>query len=148
MFVRVFAVLLSVILLAGCGTTREVQVGRLEAIPSLETAALVPRADKSEDMDAHVGDALSAPGLVLTPPLPAGTRKSADVDLIVAYNDVWRWDVVMYLKSLTIRFYEGDSGALLATGRWENSALHGFQDAGEVTRELVDDMMSRLPAKP
>ncbi|MCB1956234.1 MAG: hypothetical protein KDG55_11200 [Rhodocyclaceae bacterium] len=146
MFLRVLLLLASVSLLVGCGTTREVRLGRVESVPSLHSAALVPREGNSNDMDEHLSAALEAHGMALKAPLRAGTRKAADVDLIVTYDDVWRWDVVMYLQSLTIRFYAGASGTLLATGRWENSALHGLQDAGAVTREVVDDMVTRLQA--
>lgn len=146
MTLRTLLATLALCLLAACATRQQVTVGKAAADAPLSSVALVAHGGKSEDMDVHIQDRLLAQGLDVLAPLPPATRRRAGVDLIVAYDDVWRWDAVMYLERLTIRFYEGSTGKLLATGQWQNSALHGLQDAGDVTRGLMDEMFASLPA--
>ena len=50
----------------------------------------------------------------------------------------------MYLKSITINVSDAASGNLLAMGRWDNSAFHGFQDAKQVTGDLMAEMFAKL----
>ena len=68
--------------------------------------------------------------------------------MIVSYTDQWRWDLVMYLRWVSIDMYDADSGNLLATARWENSVFHGFQDYKTVVKGLVDEMMAKIRARP
>ena len=132
--------------LVGCATTQEVTLAKSAPTKPIVTIAQVPKADNSEDMDAHLAAALLKEGMTLEARLPAGTRKSARVDAIVSYSDVWRWDVAMYLKSLSIQIHDAQSGLLLASGEWKESALHGFRDAGEVVRNLVHEVFAKLNA--
>ena len=113
----------------------------------IATVAMAPSEGNSADMDAAINAALVNQGLVAEPPLPAGTRKSADADMVVSYTDQWRWDLVMYLRWVNIEMYDSDSGNLLATARWENSAFHGFQDYKTVVKGLIDDMMAKIKAR-
>jgi hypothetical protein len=95
-------------------------------------------------MDTNIRSALMAQGVTPQAALPAGTRKNADVDALVSYTAVWRWDLVMYLRTLTINISDAATGNLLAMARWDNSAFHGFQDAKQVTSDLVADMFGKL----
>ncbi len=102
--------------------------------------------DNSPQMNGHLEAALQKDGITLKTTLPAGTRKSADVDAIVSYTDVWRWDLVMYLKGLNVRLYDAETGDLLVTGQWNDSAMHGFRDAKVVMAGVVDEMLAKLRA--
>ena len=133
-------------LMTGCATSQNVTLAQIAAPKPIATAALIPQEGNSVDMDANVRAALLAQGVAPQAALPAGTRKSADVDAIVSYSDVWRWDVVMYLRTLTIDIFDASSGNLLAMGRWDNSALHGFQDSKLVTSDLMSEMFAKLKA--
>lgn len=135
-----------VIVLTGCATSRNVTVGQLAPQKKIVTAAFIPQDGNSPEMDSHIQQQLTVHGVTTKLPLPAGTRQSNDVDVILSYSDNWRWDIVMYLNSLTINLFDGASGNLLATGRWDNSAFHGFQNPREVVKELLDDMFAKLPA--
>lgn len=140
------AVLLAVVISAmlGCATTQNVTLANLTPTKNIQSVALVAQDDNSADMDGHITKQLQVQGLNVKAPLPAGTRKSDDVDMIVAYADVWRWDVVMYLKTVNINFYDAKSGNMLVTGRWDNSAFHGFKNAGEVVKEVIAEMMAKI----
>ncbi|MBA4329339.1 MAG: hypothetical protein C0428_14005 [Polaromonas sp.] len=133
-------------LATGCATSQNVTVGQLAPARSISTAALVPQDGNSAAMDNNVRGALMAQGVTAQGNLPAGTRKSSNVDAIVSYTDVWRWDVAMYLRSMTINVFDATSGNLLAMGRWDNSAFHGFQDAGQVTKDLMTEVFSKIKA--
>ena len=132
--------------LTGCATSRNVTIGQVTPMKGIKTVALVPQEGNSPEMDSIVQQQLMTYGISQKLALPAATRQSKDVDLIVAYSDVWHWDMAMYLKSITINLFEGPTGNLIVTGRWDNSAFHGFQDPRDVVKELLDDMFAKLAA--
>jgi hypothetical protein len=137
-------ILALVVFLSGCATTRHVTFGQLGPQPKIKTAALIPQEGNSPEMDSYMQQQLLSYGITLKRPLPAGTRQSQDVDAIVAYSDVWSWDVLMYLNSLTITLFHGPTGNIIVTGRWDNSVFHGFQNPRDVIKELLDDIFSKL----
>jgi hypothetical protein len=144
----ILGILLLVAALAtGCATSQNVTLAQLNGARPLSTVAMIPSDGNSADMDEAIRSALLNQGLTPKPPLPAGTRKSSDVDLIVSYTDQWRWDLVMYLRWVSIDMYDAETGNLLATARWDNSAFHGFQDYKTVVKGLVDEMMVKIRAK-
>lgn len=130
--------------LTGCATSRNVTIGQITPIKAINTAALVSQEGNSPEMNSIVQEQLMLYGISPKLALPDGTRQSKDVDLIVAYSDVWHWDIAMYLRSISINFFEGPTGNLIATGRWDNSLFHGFQDPRDVVKELLDDMFAKL----
>lgn len=97
-------------------------------------------------MDTNLQAALMAQGITPKPSMPASTRKSTEVDAIVTYTDVWRWDLIMYLKSITVNVSDAASGNLLAMERWDSSAFHGFQDGKQVTSNLMTEIFSKFKA--
>lgn len=141
-----FALLVTI--LSGCATSQNVTLGQIGDHKKLSTAALVQNKGNSNDMDSEIKEQLLSYGISSKLALPAGTRQSKDVDVIVEYSDVWRWDIVTYLKSLTINLFDGQTGNLIVTGRWENSALHSFQSSKGVIKSLLDDMMSKVTSSP
>ena len=146
--ILIVASLLVAALTGGCATSQNVSLAQISGTRPIATVAMAPSAGNSADMDAAVNSALVNQGLTARPPLPAGSRKSADVDMIVSYTDQWRWDLAMYLRWVAIDMYDADSGNLLASARWDNSAFHGFQDYKTVVKGLVDDMMAKIRARP
>ncbi len=139
-FVVVVAALLT---LAGCATTQNVQLATQTPQKSFATAALVPQDGNSAAMDGHVRTALLRKGLNVKAPLPVGTRQSSDVDLIVTYVDVWRWDLAMYLSSVDVQLFDAATGNLVALGRWKDSPLHGFRDHASVVGGLMDEVLTK-----
>lgn len=103
-----------------------------------------PEEGNSADMDGNLSAALLKEGLSVKPPISAGARSAVGVDAVVSYGDVWRWDLVMYLRSLSVRMYDAETGDLLVLGEWKNSAFHGFQDSKIVMQGLVSEMLTKL----
>ena len=134
--------------MTGCATSQNVNLTQMTGGRQISTVALVPSDGNSAEMDAAIKSAFIAQGLTPKAALPAKTRKSADVDVIVDYTDQWRWDIVMYLRWVTISMYDGETGNMLANGRWDNSAFHGFQDYKIVVKGLVDEMITKVKARP
>ena len=97
-------------------------------------------------MDTNLEAAVTKNGLSLKAKLPAGTGKSKDADALISYVDVWRWDIVMYMKNLTVKLHDAESGDLLAIGEWSDSALHGFRDARLVMEGLVAEVLAKVKA--
>jgi hypothetical protein len=145
-YTPLFAAALLLMSLAGCSTTQEVLLARAVPDKSIESVAQVPADGNSSEMDDHLTRALQLEGVSVKAPLPAGARKAADVDAIISYTDVWRWDLVMYLKSISIRMFDARSGDLLVSGEWNDSALHGFRDPRQVVEQLVREMFAKLRA--
>jgi hypothetical protein len=133
-------------LFGGCSTTQEITLAKVQYAKRITTVVQVLEADNSPEMNRHLEGALKKEGFSLKSPLPAGTRKSSEADALISYVDVWRWDLVMYLRALTVRLYDSESGDLLATGDWKDSALHGFRDARVVVDGLVTEMFAKLNA--
>jgi len=131
-------------LATGCATSQNVTLAQLAPARSITTAALVPQDGNSAAMDDHVRTALMMQGVAARETVYPGTRQNNSVDAIVGYTDVWRWDLTMYLRSLTIQVFDARTGNLLATGRWDNSAFHGFQEAGQVTRNLMNEVFAKI----
>ena len=139
------AAIAAALLLSACATHQDVLLAK-SLPPPIVSLAQVPGDGNSEAMDGALRNALVQNGFAVAAPLPAGTRQSNDVDGIVSYVDVWRWDIVMYLQSVAIKIFDARSGDLLIAGDWRNSAFHGFQDEDRVVSELVAEMTAKLRA--
>lgn len=139
------AAIAAAFLLSACATHQDVLLAK-SVPPPIVSLAQVPGDGNSEAMDGALRKALVKNGFTVAAPLPAGTRQSNDVDGIVSYVDVWRWDIVMYLQSVAIKIFDARSGDLLIAGDWKNSAFHGFQDEDGVVSDLVTEMTAKLRA--
>jgi hypothetical protein len=112
----------------------------------ITSVAHVAADGNSPEMDRHLEFAVKKEGLTLRAKLPPGTTTAKDVDALVSYIDVWRWDVVMYLKNLTIKINDASSGDLIASAEWTESHFHKFRgEAG--TREVVENLLADLMTK-
>lgn len=139
---------IALVLLAGCSTTQEIT---LEAAvqKNLSTIALVPSDGNSSQMNSLLEAALLKEQLTVVGALPPGTRTAPGIDALVSYTDIWRWDLVMYLKHLTVQLYDAQTGQLLALGQWSDSPLHGFRNPKTVIEGLISDLVARVRgAKP
>lgn len=130
--------------LIGCSTTQEVHVAKYGSIKPITSVAQVSDSGNSTSADTHLHSALVQEGLNVKATLPQGTRRAGDVDALVSYVDVWRWDLVMYLQSLSVRMFDAETGDLLISGQWKDSPLHGFRNAEEIMKGLVSEMMIKL----
>jgi hypothetical protein len=141
---RWVGVVIAAMVLSGCATSRNViPYGSIPA-GTYRTAALVPQEGNSPEVDGYVKDALARHGIAVMLSKSPGTMKAEDVDLLVSYQDVWRWDLVMYLLSLRIDLFDARAGTLLVSGSWKNSPMHGFQRGEDEAKDLLDDMISRI----
>ena len=137
-------VVIAAMVISGCATSHAVtQSGNITA-GTYHTAALVPQDGNSSEVDGYVKDALAAHEITVLPSKPAGTKKAEDVDLLVSYLDVWRWDVHTYLLTLRIDLFDARSGALLVSGTWNNSLFHGFQRGKDEAKELLVEMIAPI----
>ncbi|MBJ6979447.1 hypothetical protein [Luteimonas sp. MC1895] len=137
------AAIAAALFLSACATHQDVLLAK-SAPPPVVSIAQVPSDGNSEAMDGALRNALVQNGFTVRAPLPAGTRQSSEVDAIVSYVDVWRWDMVMYLHSLAVKIFDARNGDLLVTGDWKNSAFHGFQDENRVISDVVAEMTAKL----
>lgn len=140
-----FIAMLCALALSGCATTRNISVDNTLSVAKVTSAALAPSEGNSREMDEFITKSLSARGITVGEPLPPSTTTTDKAELIVSYVDAWHWDLVMYLRYLNVYFYDGKTGRLVMSGNWKNSLLHGYPNAEKVVREVIDDMIARLP---
>ncbi len=128
----------------GCSTTQQVTLTKAAPAAPIATVAQVWAEGNSAQMDTNLDAALVKAGLTVKPRLPAGTTTAPGIDALVSYVDVWRWDVVMYMKDLNVKVHDARTGDLLAIGTWSDSALHGYRDAKLVMEGLVAEVFGKL----
>ncbi len=126
---------------AGCSTSQKVSSSSNARNIQPRSAFVVTHEGRSKDMDKNLKNALFAHGVAVS--FGVSRPEPLKTDLLVTYDDSWHWDLAMYLRKLNIQFMDA-SGNILVTGDWENSALHGFPDAGKITSGLVNEMMGQL----
>lgn len=131
-------------LLAGCSTTQEITLGAKLPTKPIATVAQVPNDGNSSQMTSLLEAALLKEQLAVRAAVSPGTRTAPELDALVSYTDVWRWDLVMYLKHLTVQLYAADTGQLIALGRWSDSPLHGFRDPKLVMEGLISSLLAKL----
>ena len=139
---RSAACLALALLATGCATTMNVVVNPSEEGKSYSTAFVVTHGGKSVDMDTSFTGALQKHGLKVL----QGETKPANgaADMVVVYDDTWRWDLAMYLLSLNVQFYDGKTGSLLAESQWHNSPAHGFPKEDDVVNQVINGTFAKL----
>jgi hypothetical protein len=129
---------LVLVALSGCSTTQEAAAGPQAKLAQMSTACFTAHGGNSTDMDAAVQRNLENHGVAVSIAPACG-----NLDMNVSYTDAWMWDIVMYLRSVDIRFYKAPSGGLIASGHWKNSPLHQFPNADGVVQDLMDQMFAQ-----
>ncbi|HTF87656.1 MAG TPA: hypothetical protein VK843_04545 [Planctomycetota bacterium] len=133
------AALLGLLLaLSGCATVNPgKRFGDIQ-LDSLKSSYVVRHAKSTRDIDLFIQESLVERGVVAT----AGPieNKPSDVDFYVEYVDRWSWDVSMFLSALTIQFKSTADGSLIATGSFEQGALHSFPDPKRTVRAVIEQM--------
>jgi len=130
--------------LAGCGGTTTVTRTSAKVPEQIRTAAFSPQAGNSAEVTGYISDALASKGVATGTSAAIQGHKSSNVDTVVSYVDVWRWDIVTYLKSIAISLYNAKTGELLVTGRWTDSLLHTYFRGDSVSRDLINQMFEKL----
>jgi hypothetical protein len=135
------------ILFAGCGGSYTVTRTAAKAPEQIRSASFSRQDGNSPEVTGYVTDALLSQGVEIRS-VPANKgNKSGDADAVVSYLDVWRWDMGMYLKSISINLYNANTGELLVNGKWADSFLHAFHRGEMVANELVSQMFAKLDLK-
>lgn len=129
--------------IVACATTTHIDVVPNQPHGSFHTVYLAVHEGSSSDVDDHIRRALLRRGFSETEGTD-GNVQNKGVDLVVKYEDHWKWDLTMYLKSIDIEVFDGKTGVLIAESSWQNSALHGFHSAEDVVDDLVDQTFSKL----
>ncbi|MFM0656061.1 hypothetical protein [Paraburkholderia sediminicola] len=136
--VSLVAAVSALVILSGCSTTQNVAAGPQVNNSAMTTACFTAHGGRSADMDAAVQRNLENHGVSVS---VAPACEKADMN--VTYTDSWYWDIVMYLRSVDIRFYKAPSGGLITSGYWKNSVLHQFPNADSVVQDLMDEMFKQ-----
>ena len=53
----------------------------------------------------------------------------------------------MFLKSISIRLYDAETGDLLVTASWHDAVMHGYKDASLIVQDLLADMFKKLKSQ-
>ena len=65
-----------------------------------------------------------------------------DVDVIVTYQDKWRWDITMYMIELTIFFREPGTQKLIALGKSHHTSL-SRKSPEKMVLEVLSNIFSK-----
>lgn len=141
---RVWLVTAVLFFAVGCATSQQIVVNPAGRGRAFKAAHVIVHGDRSADVDASLQRELLLRGLSVTAGTEANPSVPAEADLLVRYQDGWRWDLVMYLKRLDLQIYDAQTDTLLASATWKNSALHGFHGMDKVVRQLVAETFSKL----
>jgi hypothetical protein len=130
---KVAALLLSAafaptILFTSCSTNKAAAIPG--ALNSPRNWQILAKADASGDVRvrAAIEQQLLKRGLI-------GGNSSGRVE----FEDTWRWDVVMYLGSLHLRFYDRDN-RLVATGSFRQTGLHVYPSPESAVAKAFDGL--------
>jgi hypothetical protein len=131
--------------LSACGGSYTVTHFNNSITPDkIRSAAIVPSEGNSTEVTGYLREALADHGVAVVESMPGRTIKSDQVDAIVSYQDVWRWDISTYMQSISINFYNARTGELMVTGRWRDSLFHTWHRGDSVSRDLVQQMLEKL----
>ena len=132
--------LLGVLLLGcvqGCAINRDsASIAPDRDLSSLKRLVVVTSAEDERGTDRAIADVLSKLGFEASI-APQGATRS-DVDAVVTYRAQWDWDILPYLKELTIFVREPRDNALLARGNSYHTSL---------TRKSADEMAQEVLAR-
>ena len=59
-----------------------------------------------------------------------------NIDMIVTYEDRWRWDLVMFMTSLTLNFRDVETDSIVASGQTTSGSFDG-KTPSLMTREIL-----------
>jgi hypothetical protein len=123
--------------LGGCATSSDLVVNRSAPRTVYTSAYIVVNADNGADIDALIKKELLRHGLNVS----SGNASQTSGRLRIEYVDEWKWDMVMYLRSIDVSAYDDRSQDLLATASWKNSAMHGFHSKDTVVADVVSETL-------
>lgn len=130
--------------LTGCGGNITVTRTSAKAPEQIRSVSFAAQSGNSTEVSSYISEALASQGVATGSITPRQAFKSNDVDAIVSYVDVWRWDIVTYLKSIAISLYNAKTGELLVTGRWSDSLFHTYFRGDSVSKNLINEMFAKL----
>lgn len=135
-----FAVMgLLLIGLTGCASMKAPTINDPDQISSIKTAYIVEAETSTSEMRLAVQKSISDLGIATwSGPL---SEKPGHMDIYVKCSDNWRWDITMYLSSLTVTVYDNDTNKMIATGGYENTGFfHAFPDENQKAKEVVNSI--------
>ena len=135
------------LLTSGCGGSTIITRTSANVPEQIRSATFSAQSGNSSEVTGYVSEALASQGVATQSVTPSQGLKSNDVDAIVTYVDVWRWDLVTYMQSIAISLYNAKTGELLVTGRWKDSLFHTYFRGDSISRDLVNQMFEKLQLK-
>lgn len=132
-----YLVVLLLIGLTGCAT--KYTVARLlpnAAFSTVKTYYVVRHELDKRQIDVSIAREMAAMGIHNVSSGPE-INKPGETDVIVLYEDRWRWDITNYLFLLKIQFRDASSNVLIARGKTLRTSL---------VRKSVDEMIQETLA--
>jgi hypothetical protein len=128
------------VFISGCSTTTIEPAKRFGGVrlEALGKAYVVLLPDADRNIALGIQKALAQHGVKAT--VGPMNEKPKDADFYVNYVDHWRWDLAMYLYSLSIDFIDNSSGETIGTGTFGPVKFHTFPDPKKKAVEVVDNI--------
>jgi len=128
----------AMLMVSGCSS---IEISRPKGAPleSMKSAYVVVAKGGNPNIGGYIQAALARRGLKVN----IGTieDKPSDAAFFVTYTDQWNWDIVVYLSSLNIKFFDNATGEIIASGSFKNNpVLETIPDPRKKTMEVVDSI--------
>ena len=115
-------VLVSFILMfAACASNLESKKMPGADLSPLKSVYVQMLAADERGIDLLIGNQLTRMGFTVVN--GASETPASPVDAIVTYQDMWRWDITMYMAQLNVQIRDGQTRMRLATGRAMHTSL-------------------------
>lgn len=90
----------------------------------------------------HISNALRKNGFEVT--IGDGKSIPDEINLVVTYHDAWQWDFKMYLKVLTVTFFEKDTKKKIAEGTYiaSGGGMHDYPDSEREAPNIIGEILA------
>jgi hypothetical protein len=146
---RLILLSMMLVMLSACGGTYTAKRTAAPLPKYIQAIAVSPQEGNSPEVDRYLNSALVDQGLIVKAPLAKAERTNLEVDAIISYQDVWRWDLfTTHMRSISMAIYDAKSGNMLVHGTWECSTFHDYDRGQNVTKNLLRKMLEKTREKP
>ncbi len=127
-----------VYLLTGCVNSSNQAIAPSANLANIEKIFVEKYPPDGRGLEQLIAEELISMGYQAT----SGESQPEDVDAVITYRDKWRWDVTMYMLSISIKLREPETGFPLAEGNSLHTSLTR-KSPRELIREVLTNIFSQ-----
>ena len=125
-------------LLTGCINSAQRTIAPIADLSNIHTIHVKQFPADSRRLDKIIASQLNLMGYQAS----IGEQVPENVDAIITYRDKWRWDMTMYMLSISIKIREPETGFPLATGNSLHTSI-SRKTPSAMINEVLTNMLSQ-----